>query len=85
MNYHALNLDETSWLLAAMKKTLQDRRGLSEPQIQFYEQSITRLKEKLKAMRRGDDPRNEQDYDTFDYGTEPLPGDTIWVKTGYCE
>ena len=25
------------------------------------------------------DPRNDQDYDTFDYGTEPLPGDRTWA------
>jgi len=32
--------------------------------------------------RRGDkkvtDPRNDQDYDTFMYGTEPIPGDETW-------
>ena len=28
----------------------------------------------------GQDPRNDQDYDTFDYGTEPLPGDRNWVR-----
>ena len=26
------------------------------------------------------DPRNETTYDTFTYGTEPLPGDTTWAK-----
>lgn len=26
------------------------------------------------------DPRNAPDYDTFTYGTEPLPGDTTWAK-----
>jgi len=26
------------------------------------------------------DPRNEEDFDTFLYGTEPLPGDTTWAK-----
>lgn len=25
------------------------------------------------------DPRNEEDYDTWDYGTEPVPGDTTWA------
>ena len=28
----------------------------------------------------GQDPRNDQDYDTFDYVSEPLPGDTTWAK-----
>ena len=26
------------------------------------------------------DPRNEPSYDTYDYGTEPIPGDTTWAK-----
>ena len=25
-----------------------------------------------------EDPRNDPDYDTFPYGTEPIPGDTTW-------
>jgi hypothetical protein len=25
-----------------------------------------------------DDPRNEEDYDTWEYGTEPIPGDQTW-------
>ena len=29
------------------------------------------------------DPRNDSDYDTFDYGTEPLPGDRNWAR--YCQ
>ena len=24
------------------------------------------------------DPRNDQDYDTWEYGTEPLPNDHTW-------
>lgn len=33
-------------------------------------------------LRNGEkwDPRNDKDYDTFNYGTEPLPGDTTWTK-----
>lgn len=26
------------------------------------------------------DPRNDVDYDTFEYGTEPIPNDTTWIK-----
>lgn len=26
------------------------------------------------------DPRNEEDYDTWEYGTEPLPGDEEWAN-----
>ena len=28
-----------------------------------------------------EDPRNEDDYDTWDYGTEPLPHDHTWQHT----
>lgn len=33
-------------------------------------------------MRNGEiyDPRNDDDYDTFEYGTEPLPCDDTWAK-----
>jgi len=27
-----------------------------------------------------EDPRNDEDYDTFEYGTEPLPHDETWKK-----
>lgn len=25
--------------------------------------------------------RNQQDYDDFEYATEPIPGDKTWVQT----
>ena len=28
-----------------------------------------------------EDPRNEEDYDTWEYGTEPLPQDHTWHST----
>ena len=28
-----------------------------------------------------EDPRNEDDYDTWEYGTEPLPKDHTWQST----
>jgi hypothetical protein len=31
-------------------------------------------------MENYPDPRNDEDYDTFLYGTEPIPGDTSWKK-----
>ena len=33
-----------------------------------------------RAMEKPMDPRNEPSYDTYDYGTEPIPGDTTWAK-----
>ena len=26
------------------------------------------------------DPRNDEDYDSYCYGTEPLPGDRTWSR-----
>jgi len=43
------------------------------------EQERERLKRWL-ASGELYDPRNEEDFDTFDYGTEPLPGDATWAK-----
>ncbi len=34
------------------------------------------LKQKVISMLS--DPRNEDDFDTWTYGTEPLPGDSTW-------
>jgi hypothetical protein len=31
-------------------------------------------------MEKPIDPRNEPNYDTYAYGTEPIPGDTTWAK-----
>jgi len=45
--------------------------------------SLEQEKERLSQwMREGAiyDPRNEEDYDTFEYGTEPLPNDSTWAN-----
>jgi len=39
------------------------------------------LEEEAALADNWNDPRNESDYDTYAYGTEPLPGDTTWAKT----
>ena len=31
------------------------------------------------------DPRNEDDYDTWDYGTEPVPGDHTWANRVFLD
>ena len=40
------------------------------------------LSNKHPVCRRYEDsdPRNDNDYDTFAYGTEPLPGDRTWAR-----
>ena len=30
--------------------------------------------------KKSSDPRNDDDYDTWDVGMEPLPGDRTWTK-----
>ena len=30
------------------------------------------------AIKAGKDPRNADDYDTWNVGLEPIPGDTTW-------
>ena len=47
------------------------------------ELSAEQERERLaRWLRKGElyDPRNEPDFDTFLYGTEPIPGDTTWAK-----
>jgi len=39
------------------------------------------LQEEAAIADSWNDPRNESDYDTYEYGTEPLPGDTTWAQT----
>jgi hypothetical protein len=45
--------------------------------------SAEQERERLKRwMASGEfyDPRNEEDFDTWSVGMEPLPGDTTWTK-----
>lgn len=40
-------------------------------------QDILDIAEELQAFP---DPRNVKTYDTFEYGTEPLPSDKLWAN-----
>ena len=31
------------------------------------------------------DPRNDPDYDSYEYATEPIPYDTTWAQTAQTE
>ena len=45
--------------------------------------SAEQERERLKRwMASGEvyDPRNEEDFDTWDAGMKPLPGDRFWVN-----
>lgn len=63
MNYHQLTRDEAAMLIFSFKKTLRDRQGLTPSMIQFYEQSIATLREKVdridRAIKEGRSPLDE--------------------------
>jgi len=47
----------------------------------------SRKNERRRTVKQSDeiqDPRNDEDYDTFEYGTEPLPHDETWAHCGKC-
>jgi hypothetical protein len=50
--------------------------------LDFARKGIERYNEALKQLTI--DPaaavRNSDDYDDWDYGTEPIPGDSTWTK-----
>ena len=62
MNYNSLTREEASFLLFTFKKTLRDRDGLTPAMIQFYENSMTVLKEKIPRLEKdAEDPRSHGD------------------------
>ena len=59
--------------------------GYTRPADFFKEMKLSPEQERKRLalwMGKGEvyDPRNEPDFDTFLYGTEPIPGDTTWTK-----
>lgn len=65
---------------AAMLRAIADRivethePGSDDLGVAYWLQEEAAIAEACK------DPRNDQDYDSFPYGTEPIPGDTTWAK-----
>ena len=55
------------------------RADENDPEMQFDTLSNTHP---VRRRWETKDPRNDNDYDTFDYGTEPLPGDRTWAYRG---
>ena len=37
------------------------------------------MSQKTHSQDSPSDPRNEEDYDTWEYGTEPIPHDPTWA------
>ena len=40
------------------------------------------MSQKTHSQDSNSDPRNEEDYDTWEYGTEPIPYDESWNGQG---
>ena len=56
-----------------------------EEEEELISQALSILQEFIEAETTHyalvEDPRNDEDYDTFEYGTEPLPGDQTWKNS----
>lgn len=56
-----------------------------EEEEELISQALSILQEFIEAETTHyalvEDPRNDEDYDTFEYGTEPLPKDQTWKKS----
>lgn len=42
------------------------------------------MSQKTHSQDSVSDPRNEDDYDTWEYGTEPIPHDKTWDEKQKC-
>lgn len=43
------------------------------------------MSNQIHSQDSASDPRNEDDYDTWEYGTEPVPGDSTWKRESESE
>lgn len=70
---------EWNEVAAAMLRAIADRiaetRGSDDLTVVYRLQEEADIADAWK-----EDPRNDSDYDTFPYGTEPIPGDTTWAE-----
>lgn len=64
---------------------MNDSDELTPEEKELLAQALSNLQEFIEVETTHyvlvEDPRNDQDYDTFEYGTEPLPGDQTWKKS----
>jgi len=63
-----------------------EHRGITHTEEQLLAMALANLGEYIhdnspQYILIEDDPRNEDDYDTWEYGTEPLPQDHTWHST----
>ena len=63
---------------------MEDPKELTPEEEELLAQAISNLQQFIEVETTHyafvEDPRNDEDYDTFEYGTEPLPGDETWVS-----
>ena len=64
---------------------MEESKELSPEEQELLDQALSNLQSFIEDNTTHyafvEDPRNEDDYDTFEYGTEPLPGDKTWKKS----
>jgi hypothetical protein len=64
---------------------MEESKELSPEEQELLDQALSNLQSFIEDNTTHyafvEDPRNEDDYDTFEYGTEPLPGDQTWKKS----
>lgn len=63
---------------------MEDQEQLTPEEQELLDQALSNLQSFIEDNTTHyafvEDPRNDDDYDTFEYGTEPLPGDETWKK-----
>ena len=63
---------------------MSDEKELSPEEQELLDAAIKNLQSFIEDETTHyvfvEDPRNEEDYDTFEYGTEPLPFDDTWAN-----
>ena len=43
-------------------------------------EELSKMSKEIHSQDSVSDPRNEEDYDTWEYGTEPIPHDQTWKE-----
>jgi len=48
-------------------------------------EELNKMSPKTHSQDLVSDPRNEEDFDTWEYGTEPIPHDKTWKENTKIE
>lgn len=64
---------------------MEDPKELTPEEQELLSQALSNLQQFIEEETTHymfvEDPRNDDDYDTWDVGMEPLPGDETWKKS----